>query len=334
MTSREKLLDQEQRLLAMREHLKLRVRPSDPSFDAAVVDACVRQVEPIIAANATQLGETIIERIGRSLGVRFEEVQSSADIEHLKKKYLVGQRELGFAMLDEELADPNVDALLFQRMNAPKGDHDQWVAVLNMQATHARAYWSRPHELLHRLAEPPQQRLKFYRHRSDDNRVERIMDLGAAELAFPRVVFGPIVEASRGEGLDWDLVRRAGKRFAPTASLLSTAKAFLRHWPNPAFLFTAQVRGRRSDKREAIALRISIEGFSASTERSGVRFFDNMRPPPRSPLTIAFNSGEEASGFENLASWTTSRGAALPNRRAFTSAVRMGSVAYALISLV
>ena len=333
MASREKLLDQQQRLLAIREHLKLRVRPDDPSFDAEVVQACVRQVQPLITANAMQPGERIIERIGRSLGVHFEEVASAEDIEHLKRKYLVGQKELGFARLDEEFADPQVDALLFERMHAAHDDHDRWVAVLNVQATRARAYWSKPHELMHRLAEPPQQRLKFYRHRSDVNRVESIMDLGAAELAFPRSVFGPIVEGNRTRDLDWNVVRLAGNQFAPSASLLSTAKAFLRSWPKPAFLFTAEVRGRRFDRREGVALRISIEGFSPSAEGAGVRFFNNMRPPPRSPLTIAFNSRREVSDFEDLSNWTTSSGSALPNRRAFTSAVGMGSVAYALVSL-
>jgi hypothetical protein len=85
-------------------------------------------------------------------------------------------------MLAHELSDRNVDALLFQRMHAAGDAQDRWVAVLNLTATQARAYWSRPHELIHRLAEPPQRRLPFYRHRTDSqNRLERIIDFGAAD---------------------------------------------------------------------------------------------------------------------------------------------------------
>ena len=101
----------------MREYLRVRALPEDQAFEAEVVDACVRKVQPLIDANAECTGELIIGAIASHLGVRFEEVKTPADIDILERKYLVEQRELGFGRLSQELADPSVDALLFQRLN-------------------------------------------------------------------------------------------------------------------------------------------------------------------------------------------------------------------------
>jgi hypothetical protein len=212
--SKEKSLDDEQRLLAMREYLGVRTRPGAPGFAAEIVDAAVGKAQPVIEHHSNSTGEVIVEAIAKQLGVRFEEVRSDSDIQRLEKKYLVEKKELGFGMLAQELADRSVDALLFQRMHAAGDDPDRWVAVLNMTMTRARAYWSRPHELIHRLAEPPQKRLPFYRHKTDaQNRLERIIDLGAADLAFPAAAFGRRVDMVTQRNLDWIML----EDFTPTA---------------------------------------------------------------------------------------------------------------------
>jgi hypothetical protein len=333
--SKEKSLDDEQRLLAMREYLGVRARPDAPGFAAEIVDAAVGKVQPVIELHSNSTGEVIVEAMAKQLGVRFEEVRSDSDIQRLEKKYLVDKKELGFGLLAQELADRSVDALLFQRMHASGDDPDRWVAVLNMTKTLARAYWSRPHELIHRLAEPPQKRLPFYRHKTDaQNRLERIIDLGAADLAFPAAAFGRRVEMVTQRNLDWTLVNTLRSEFAPTSSLLSAAKAVLRFWPHPAFLLSATVRGRRSRPHVDVALRIDLEGYSPGPTGSGVQFFPNMRVPLSSPTYHTHQTGREIGDIENLGAWTTSGGDSLPNRRALTCGVQLGQVTYALVSLL
>jgi hypothetical protein len=333
--SKEKSLDDEQRLLAMREHLGVRAWPHDKAFESEVVDSAVRKVQPVIDRNANSAGEMIIAAVAKQLRVRFEEVRSDADIRHLEQKYLVEKKELGFGMLAQELADRNVDALLFQRMHASGDEPDRWVAVLNLKETQARAYWSRPHELIHRLAEPPQRRLPLYRHRADaQNRLERIIDLGAAELAFPRVAFERRVKVASHHDLTWETVKNTQLDFAPTSSLLSAAKAFLRFWPHPAFLLQATVRGRRARPNTDVALRINIEGFSPSAQQSGIRFFPNMRVPPSSPIFHTFEAGRDISDVESLGRWVTSGGEKLLDRRALVSGLHLGRVVYGLVSLI
>ena len=333
--SKEKSLDDEQRLLAMREYLGVRARPEAPGFAEEIVDAAVGKVQPVVDRHSNSTGEVILEAIATQLGVRFEEVRSDADIQRLEQKYLVDKKELGFGLLAKELADRNVDAVLFQRLHAAGNDPDRWVAVLNMTKTQARAYWSRPHELIHRLAEPPQKRLPFYRHKTDaQNRLERIIDLGAADLAFPAAAFGRRVNIVTHRNLDWTLVNSLRSEFAPTSSLLSAAKAVLRFWPHPAFLLAAAVRGRRARPLVDVALRCDLEGYSPSAGRTGVQFFQNMRVPISSPIYHTHPTGCDISDIENLSAWGTSDGDRLPDRRAFTCGVQLGAVNYGLISLL
>lgn len=332
--SNEQILDEQQRLLAIREFLRVHARPDDPHFGQEVAEAAILKVQPILLQHADGFGEDIIAAVAQHQGVRFEDVRNHDDIAALEQKYLVEQRELGFGMLKHELSDSSVDALLFQRMHAEPEAPDRWIAVLNLQETESRAYWSRTHELIHRLAEPPQRRLPFFRHRTDrGHRVEEIIDLGAAELAFPVLVFAPRVQVVSHQALTWDLVRELRQQFAPTASLESAVRAVLRFWPQPAFLIKAEYRPRKGTAHKDLALRVSIEGFSPAAEVSGVRFFPNMRVPPTSAIWGTFFSRLEDTEFEKLENWTTSQGKALPDRQALTSAIPVRDFVYALISL-
>jgi hypothetical protein len=331
--SKERFLDQEQRLLAIREHLRVKARPESKDFEEEVASACVDKVRPIIERNVREKGESIIQAIASSLGVQFEEVTTTDDIKRVEQKYLVEQRELGFAVLERELQRADVDALLFQRMHAHANASDRWVAVLNLQASRSRGYWSRPHELVHRIAEPPQGRLPFFRHKADyENKLERLIDLGAEGLAFPKLAFAPIVAQYSGRPLTWSTIKQIGTTFAPTASLQSVAKAVLNYWPGPTILLIGAMRARRGDPQGPRDLRVSIDGFSSAGRGCGVLFFDNMRVPVTSPLMDAFRVQGEATDFELLASWQTSGGKRLPSRRALTSAIRVQDRAYALIS--
>lgn len=334
MNSPERQLEERHRLLAIREHLKIHAQPESPDFRPEVAAACLDRVRPIIDAHAHERGEEIIAAISSKLGIHFEEVHSTDDISRLETKYLKEQKELGFGLLSDALADKGVDALLFQKTNVSVQNPHQWVAVLNLQETDSRAYWSRPHEIVHRLAEPPQKRLPFYRHRSEnENTVERLVDFTAAELAFPASVFKPLVVSRSKEPLTWELVSELRQQFAPTASTQSIAKACVNFWPTPVFFLTASVRSRRARPRDGVALRAKVDGYNVLAKKSGIIFYENMRVPPTSPMTWSSESGDASVDVEDLGKWVTSSGDGLPSRTALTSAIRMGDQVYGLVSL-
>ena len=327
-----KLLELRSRLDGIRQHLELKVPVDSPDFDQAVTDACRDRVDTLVNGIHARTGEDLLSHVAAQLQVRFEEVRGDADITALEKKYLHEKREIGFGQLEIELNAPGVDAILFQRMRAPDYADDRWVAVLNLREGEWRAYWSRAHELTHRIAEPPQYRLPFYRHRDDKaDRLESLIDKTAAELAFYPTLFRPVIDYISTDPLSWELVDRVRELYAPSASRHATASAVLRFWPHPAFFLKAQFAGRKRQPDVDRALRIKLLGFSPLGPNT-LFFYQNMRVPPTSLVQHCFQHGVQMSDFENLGNWTTSSGQGLPDVRAFVSAYRWRDTVFVLIS--
>lgn len=329
--------EQRSRLHRIRENLKVATSVNSPEFEQAVARACRLSVDSLLAQVEPYTGEHVLAHLADQLQVRFEEVNHDSDIARLEKKYLEDKREIGFGQLEMELNAPGVDALLFQRIRAEDVARDRWVAVLNLRESRSRAYWSRAHELTHRVAEPAQQGLPFYRHHDDNtNRLESLIDLSAADLAFYPPLFRPIVDSASNCLLTWTLVDEVRSLFASSASRLSTVNAMLRYWPRPAYLLIARIAGRKSKPTVDRSLRIKVSGFS-STDRQHFLFFQNMRVPMSSPIWHAFHSRKPTSDFEQLGNWTTSGGSRLPDLRVFSDSVYWNdgnNRVYAVVSLV
>ena len=109
--SKEKQLDQRQRLMEMREHLRLRAAPDDPSFEREVVAAGVRQVQPIIDAYASRTGEEIGAIIATQLGILFEEVRTPADIRTLERTQRRRNSSTKSSLAEKESSLANIAAL-------------------------------------------------------------------------------------------------------------------------------------------------------------------------------------------------------------------------------
>ena len=326
------LLELQSRLGAIREHLEIPTQIDSQDFESAVIEAAGKKIERFLVGSQAQCGEDVLAEMAAKLQVRFEEVRDVTDIANLERKYLVEKGEIGFGQLEMELNAPGVDAILFQRMRASKYANDRWVAVLNLLESVSRGYWNRAHELTHRIAEPPQYNLPFYRHRDDRvNPLESLIDKTAADLAFYPPLFRPIVGSFCNSFLSWELVDDVREAFSPSASRRATANAILRYWPRPAYLLTARIRGRKNRPNVDRDLRISLEGYGRS-EAKTLFFFPNMRVAPASPIRRCFQSGIQSAGFEQLGCWVTSGGGSLPDREVFTSAFRWRDCVLALIS--
>jgi hypothetical protein len=322
------------RLDAIAEHLKISSRYGERSFSSDVTAACVARTKSVIRKLLPCTGEQIAIGLAEHFRLVFEEVRGPLDIAKLKKHYLHGKKEIGFAQLEDELYQPGIDALLFERMNANDGDHDKWVAVLNLQETEAKGYWNRFHEFVHRIAEPPQQILPLRRHKFEaTNPVERLVDTVAAEFAFYGPAFRPLCEQMAKLGpLTIDAVEKIRAKYAPTASLQATLKAVTKHWPNPAAAIIAEIRGRKSANEVARALRVTPQQYSDNAATAGLKFFPNMRVPVQSPIHEAFQLNTRREAVEHLAIWDTSTGDCLASIDVYTSAVKIGSRVYAVIS--
>jgi hypothetical protein len=322
------------RLDAIAKHLKVKSSFGDSAFPADVKAACLARVAPTYKKLLPCTGEEIALGLGENLCLKFEEVHGPQDVVKLEDHYLKGKKEIGFAQLRDELENPDVDALLFQRINAQAGDPDSWVAVLNLQGSGSKAYWNRFHELSHRIAEPPQKILPFRRHKFEaSNPVEALIDSVAAEMAFYEPVFRPLVESyAKTNTLSFEVMDQIREQYAPTASLLSTMKAVVRYWPRAAASLTAEYRGRLNSPSTDRALRVSSQGHNDHASRSGLTFWPNMRAPLGSPIHQAFVSNEEQNAVEHLENWQTSTGKSLAAINVFTSARFINGRVYAVLS--
>ena len=325
----------EMRLDQIAEHLGIAERFGNPKFRQAVIAACVARMRPILDRYVKCTGEESTAALARHFCVTFEEVHGPDDVAEIEEKYLQKKREIGFARLRDELLQPGVDALLFQRINAQLHDSDKWVAVINLQQTRAKSYWNRCHELAHRIAEPPQLLLPFRRHRFEGlNPVESLVDAVAAEIAFYPPAFRPLVRsfARDGERLTFSTIEKIRARYAPSASILATLKAVTKHWPGPAAALTAEFRGRKNEPRKDVALRVTVQAYSDLADGAGLKFFPNMRVPDESPIQHTFKTKVDSEQNENLGEWTTSQGGGLPAIEVFTSAKDFGKSVYVLMS--
>jgi hypothetical protein len=323
------------RLDAIAKHLGIKSRYPQSSFTSDVGKACVRKIAPVIDKMSAPTGEVIAFGLAEHLHLKFEEVRQPRDVDELEHRYLKGKKEIGFAQLRTELAQPGCDALLFERINAAEHDTDKWVAVLNLQQTEAKAYWNRFHELAHRIAEPPQQILPFKRHQFEaSNPVEALIDSVAAEFAFYPPAVRPMIEiiARHGE-LNFAMIDSFLASYAPTASLLATMKAVVKFWPRPAAAISAEVRGRKGAASVDQALRVTIQGYSETANDAGVTFIPNMRVPSGSPMYTTFYEGGLRDDREALRNWVTSDGSKLRDVNVHTSSRRMGSVIYSVMSM-
>ncbi len=323
------------RLDAIARHLKVKSRYPQAAFSADVAAACLARIAPVVDRLLPCKGEQISLGLARHLCLTFEEVHGPDDVERLEKRYLKGKNEIGFAQLRGELCRPGVDALLFERMYAEERAPDRWVAVLNLQETAAKAYWNRFHELAHRIAEPPQGILPFRRHQFEaSNPVEALIDSVAAEFAFYGPAFRPIVERlAKRNRLDFKIVEMITADYAPSASLLSTVKATVKHWPRPAAALTAEFRGRLNAPDVDQGLRVTPQGYNDTASVVGLAFFPNMRVPAGTPIDQAFQTGIAQDQSERLGEWVTSTGKRVTPLDAHTSARRIGTRVYALVSL-
>ena len=323
------------RLDAIAKHLGVKSRYPQGSFSSDVAAACLSKIRPVVKRLLPCTGEELALGLGKHLCLTFEEVRGPVDVDDLEHRYLKGKKEIGFAQLRDEIGQPGVDALLFQRIHAKEHDPDRWVAVLNLHQSDSKVYWNRYHELAHRVAEPPQTLLPFRRDQFEaTNPVEALIDSVAAEFAFYAPAVRPMIsQLSRSSNLDFSVVDSFRNMYAPTASVLATMKAVVKFWPRPAAVLTAEIRGRQNAPTLDRSLRITVQGYSDSAAGTGLSFFPNMRVPATSPIARVFHTGGSDDAQESLGQWSTSTGETLAPLDVNTSCRSMGPVAYALISV-
>ena len=316
-----------------------------PATDAAIVDYCCRQVERLTREHGLpSTTSELLERVAGCLNVELVEIHSENDLEELARR-IPPAVEPAIVRVQTELSD-GTDAITIRR-RAPQSWERKYLAVINCQGRHYyRRYFSKWHELVHRLIDGEQLTLAFRQtvvHDKDPGEI--LVDKVAGELAFFSSIVGPHArECLDRTGLTFGSVEALRQSIAPDASLHATALALIRHVDRPAWYLTCAMSLKLSETRQLARagtamkaperkLRVTTVSPNEAAASSDVRIHQWMRVPQSGLIARAQSSMTDLTGIEHLQQWETSADGPIGFGRVFVDTRVLGDEVLALISV-
>ena len=316
---------------------------STGNFEDMIVKHCLARLRAWVAVHGTprNLSE-LANEFATSLDMRVTEVRTETDIDAVLEEVTSVQKAVIGDLKTEFGGD--TDAITVRRLDRKPWDREYW-AIINCQGWHEyRRYYTKWHEIVHRLLDG--QQLAFAFRRTKENRPEpgeALVDRVAATLAFYPDMFEPVVreELAREGRLTFDVIDTVRERIAPDASREATANSCLRHVAAPAWFLQCHMGLKDSEVRKQnnpqmsffpeespeAKLRVRMGSYSTAAEDLGIRFHPNMRVPESSIVTLGFNDawGEPKQGIEALDMWETSSGGSIGCGQIHLEAMRIGN---------
>ena len=288
-----------------------------PGVDAAIVEHCRRQVSLLTAQHGlpATAGE-LLDRVALCLDVEFVEIHSDEDLARLLQR-LPLEVEPALARVVTELGE-DTDAITIRRL-APQPWDRKYLAVINCRDWHfSRRFFTKWHELSHRLIDGEQLSLAFRRtpvERKDPGEI--LVDKVAGELAFfPEIVAAHAHRCLRESGLTFESVDILRQSVAPEASRQATTLALINYLDRPAWYLRCAVSLKLTETngvdhhsgnvKPAPKLRVTEVSSNEAATRSGVRIHQWMRVPATGLVALAHQSGVGQTGIERLEEWETS----------------------------
>ena len=295
-------------------------------LESAIIGHCLNQFRHWLSSYGEFVVlSDVVDDFATSLDMRLEEVHSPSDIDALMSEMPPIERA-AIAASGAEFGE-TTDALTILRVNRAPWER-AYLAIINCQESHIfRRYFSKWHEIGHRLLEGDQ--LSFALRETKVDRpepTEVLVDKVAAELAFFPDIFGPVVhEESLTDGrLSFETIHRVRARLVPDASYDATLRACLRYTEAPMWLLRCSMGLRAGELRRLNSsqlslipedppeakLRVREVVRSSRTEGLDMRFHPNMRVPESSIVFQTFRGSRSVSGrdIEPLDIWETSSG--------------------------
>lgn len=325
-------LDQEQDVVDLAEKLGLTGSPV-----AAIISFCQDQIDTwVLEAGGVTSVDELEAVVADRLTLVFEEINDESDFDRLKAKY-VPMGEPVFAALHLDLTGDTYGTMI----RLKDGTH---VAVIDCRGEKAaRRFFTRWHEIAHLLVEEDVDKQVF---RSTDEPLERLMDQIAGNVGFYDAIFSPLFNAHIAEGdrLTFDIVETVRQGFCPYASFQSTLYACHRRLTTPLLYVEARMEYTASERRglnqmrmfdddkPEKKLRVQLAVPNGPASEMGLTARNNMRVPESSIICTAFQEElTDASGEENLNTWTFSKGGSLMDCDVFIQARRAEEGVMAII---
>ena len=313
-----------------------------PSTDLAIVDYCRRQVSLLVDEHGLpSTMDDLLDRVAGCLDVEIVEIHSDEDMRGLLQR-IPPSEDPAMALVQAELTD-GTDAITIRRRDP--GPWRRYLAVINCRGQHYyRRFFSKWHELTHRLVDGEQLKFAFRQTLSDrKDPGEILVDKVAGELAFFPDIVGPRAqECLRRHGLTFEAVDELRRSVAPEASREATALALMRHSGQPAWYLRCAVSLKHSEARTAgrrnggstpvPRLRVQDAYPNDLASECSTRIHQWMRVPEGGLIARVRMSGVPETGTEPLDEWETSDGGPIGSGRVLVDARVVGDQVLALVS--
>ena len=327
-----------------RAAIRLGLPSHGPTADAAIVEYCRREVSRLTARHGlpTTMGE-LLERVASCLDVEFVEIHSDDDLARLLQR-IPPTAEPMMARVAAEL-DDDTDGITIKRLS-PQEWERRYLAVINCRGWHhSRRFFTKWHELAHRLVDGEQLGLAFRQTLSERKEPgEMLVDKIAGEIAFsPQIVAPNAYDCLSEIGLTFESVDALRQAVAPEASRQATALALIRYTKLPAWYLRCTNSLKLSEARAALAgkitdklvpkLRVTQVSPNDAAAQSGVRIHQWMRVPESGVVALSHRSGLDHAGSEPLEEWETSSGGPIGFGQLFVDTQVVGEEVLALVSI-
>ncbi len=300
--------------------------PKRGNIEAAIIGYCQGKLARWIAVHGRPKTLTeLLELFVASLNMDIVEIHDETDVSSLLEN-IPPSREPVMARIQSEL-DDQTDAITIQRSG-----HESWerpfLAIVNCQDWHSRrAYFTKWHEVVHRMLEGQQLRMAFRKTQAPHTEpAEVLVDRVAAKLAFYPEIFKPFVirELESTGKLTFGGADRVRQEVVPEASLQSTVIACLDCCTHPMW-FVVCAKGYKRDEERRLSskqtrlfpddrqlpqkkLRVRQVGRNSSAASLDLMPYQNMRVPDSSIIAQALTDSFCLThhGTESLSDWQTS----------------------------
>ena len=339
-------LDQESEVIELARTLGL---PDDRPVDA-IVGFCRDRIDGWIAEtdgveNVDQLEALVLRR----LQMAFEEIWWDEDFERLKEEYARKRGEIVFATLAMQFDEKTFGALICLK-NVSENAPIRYVAVIDCRGDKAqRRFFTRWHEIAHRLTTPGKYPGVFFRSAKDP--LERLMDEIAGRVGFHEPMLIPTLSRHLGtsDRLSFRIVEAVRQERFSSASFQATLFACMRCHRLPVVYLRAAPAHKAKNRRELA----SGQGFLFAETRpvATLRAVEvmpnppaqevklliptNMRVPESSLIHRLFSSEVqgESAGAENLSAWEDSNRNRLEDRAVWVEARRYREEVWATVQI-
>jgi len=299
----------------------------------AILRHCRTRIDRWVAeaGGVTTIGE-LETVVTQRLQMVFVEVRSNADFDRITEKYARGKKDPVFASMRfrfDDAENPTFGTLV-KRKNVGDDAPDRFVAVIDCRGGKlARRFFTRWHEIAHRLTTHADQGATEPAYRSEHDPLERMMDEIAGHVGFYGPFFDPAFDAAHGGKalLTFGTVEAVRAGGFPEASFQATLNACVKRMPTPVMCLEAALAYKKEERRrhqtpslfgeapppgELRAIKVIP---NPAAQQEGFTIPTNMRVPAASVIRRLFDADHQAGGdaLEDLSQWE-SRGKTLEQR--------------------